>query len=106
MIQAGNLDRRITVERFTATEDALGGQVKTWVPLATVWGQARPVSDGERFRAGEMAAEIDTRFTIRWGLGVGPKDRIVYGGRVYEIRGVKEIGRREGQEISAAARAD
>lgn len=105
-MDAGKLDRRITVERATITTDAAGGEVQDWTAIATVWAEVLPISDGERWRASEVAAHVTTRFRIRWGLGVTVEDRIVYEGRVYEIVGVKEIGRREGQEITAAARAE
>ncbi len=37
---------------------------------------------------------------------IDPKDRVRFEGRVYDIVGVKEIGRREGLEITAVARPD
>lgn len=105
-MKAGSLDRRITIERFTATVDDFGEEVKSWAPLRTVWANVTPISDGERWRAGEVGATVTTRFAIRWGAGVGVEDRIVFDGRVYDVVGVKEIGRREGQEITASARAE
>lgn len=105
-MDAGKLDRRITIERATVTTDVLGGEVLTWGTLATVWAQVIPVSDGERWRAEEVAATATHWFRIRWGVGVMPTDRIVYEGDVYLISGVKEIGRHDGQEITASARAE
>ena len=105
-MQAGKLDRRITIERSIETKDALGGIVYQWLPFKTVWAAALPISDGERWRAQEVAADVTTRFQIRWGAGVTAKDWIVYEGRSYDVKGVKEIARREGQEITAAARAE
>lgn len=105
-MKAGDLDRRITVERASVATDNYGGETRTWAALGTVWAQVLPISDGERWRAGEVAAHVTTRFRIRWGLGVTVRDRIVYEGRAYDIAGVKEIGRREGQEITASARAE
>ena len=105
-LAAGDLDRRITFERAIGTTDDLGGEVHNWGEHATVWAQVLPISDGERWRAAEVAASVTTRFRIRWGAGVTVEDRIAYDGRIYDIVGVKEIGRREGQEITAAARAD
>lgn len=109
MIEAGKLDRRITIQRATFTRNDMGEQIPAWSTLATVWAEAKPVSDGERVKAREVSAEISMRFTIRWSTtvgGVNPKDQVVYAGRTYDIVGVKEIGRREGIEISAMARAD
>lgn len=110
MIAAGELDRRITVERYSAVRDALGGEVRTWAALGTVWAEATPVSDGERWRAAEVAADVTHRFVVRGetaiGFVPGVRDRVVYDGRVFEIAGVKEIGRGAGYEITAAARAE
>src|SRR5690554_282087 len=105
-MRAGDLDRRITINRAGSVTNAYGEIVETWADLATVWAKVEPISDGERWRAAEVAAHVTTRFTIRWGLGVTPQDRILYEGREFEIAGVKEIGRREGQEITASARGE
>jgi SPP1 family predicted phage head-tail adaptor len=103
-------DRTITLERFTfTTDEGSGEQVLTWSTLATVQASKKDVSDSERVASAEVAAEIGTRFQIRWDSSVAdlnPKDRLVYDGRTYEIVAVKELGRRDGLEISANARAD
>jgi SPP1 family predicted phage head-tail adaptor len=106
---AGTLDRRIVIQRATTSANAFNEAVPTWAPIATVWAHKRDVSDKERQQAAETAAEITTRFRVRWSrriANVNPKDRLLEGGRVYDIWGIKEIGRREGFEISATARAD
>lgn len=108
-MQAGKLDRRVRLERFTTLPDAYNEPVKTWTTLATRWASYEPLTDGERFRASETAANASARFVIRWSATVAdlnPNDRLVFGGRTYEILHTKEVGRREGIEITAAARAD
>ncbi|HEV7284322.1 MAG TPA: phage head closure protein, partial [Kaistia sp.] len=92
-----------------ATRDVLNNPVEQWLELATVWASKLDVRDSERFSSAQVGAEIGSRFQIRYSTTVAdlnPKDRIVYGGKFYDIVGVKEIGRREGLEISAMARAD
>lgn len=107
MLRAGSLDRVITIERASApTTDPFGHPVETGSPLATVRVSVAPRSDGERWRAGELGAEATVRFRIRWGAGVTVFDRVIWEGRVHMISAVKEIGRQEGQEITAAARVD
>lgn len=109
MIEAGDLDRRIVIERFGVSRDAMNNPVEAWTPLARVWASKRDVSDAERVRSAAVAAVITTRFVIRRSSrvqSVNPKDRITMGTMVYDIVGVKEIGRREGLEISASAAAD
>lgn len=108
-MKAGRLDRRITLERFSTTVDAYNEPVKAWGVFASVAASYEPLSDGERFRAGETAATASARFVIRYSRAVAdtsPKDRLTFEGNAWEIVRVKEIGRREGLEISATVRAD
>jgi SPP1 family predicted phage head-tail adaptor len=109
MMLAGALDRLVTLQRATMANDSFNTPVPTWGDLATVWAAAVPVSDRERLAASEVSASITHRFTIRWTSGVSdlsPTDRLTFDGRTFDIFGVKEIGRREGLEITAMARAD
>jgi SPP1 family predicted phage head-tail adaptor len=108
-MQSAQLDRKITLQRKNWSQDPYGAPVETWVVLASVWSAKRDISDGERVAAAEVSASITTRFVIRYDSSwadLNPKDRIAFDGRVYDIWGVKEIGRREGFEITAAARDD
>jgi len=108
-MKAGELDRRITIQTAHTTPNELNEPVETWVKLTTVWAKKTDVSDRERISAAEVSAEITTRFLIRWSnrvSQVSPKDRILFDGKIYDIFSVKEVGRREGIEISAAAKAD
>jgi len=108
-MEAGRLDRRVQFRRAVIGTGPFG-QVETWSDLgAPVWASKTDISDGERWRAGAVSAQVTTRFRIRWSLWaaeITPKDRLVCEGRSYEIAGIKEIGRREGLEMTAAARID
>jgi SPP1 family predicted phage head-tail adaptor len=108
-MQAGKLDRKIILQRFTETRDEYNEPVKAWVVLATRSASYEPLSDGEKFRASETAADASARFVIRWSnatASLNPKDQLIFEGQVWQIVRVKEVGRREGQEITVAARAD
>jgi SPP1 family predicted phage head-tail adaptor len=109
-LNAGDLDRRITVEVASSTQDAFSQKVTTWATALVVWAGKQDVSDGERTSAQEVAADITTRFQIRWSAAaraIQPSThRVRYGARVYDIVAVKEIGFRDGIEISATARAE
>ena len=114
-MQGPDFDRKITLERFTSTTaPGSGEQVKTWAtlgPAGGIWANRRDVSDSERVASSEVAAEITTRFTIRYDSAwsdLSPLDRLAHEGRTYEIAAVKEStqGRRQFLEISARARAD
>lgn len=114
-IDGPRLDRKIVVERFTSTiDEASGEQVKTWAtlgPAEGIWANRRDVSDTERVASSEVAAEITTRFIIRYDSAwadLSPLDRLTHEGRTYEIAAVKVStqGRRQFFEISARTRAE
>jgi SPP1 family predicted phage head-tail adaptor len=106
VIHPGELDRWVTIERGTPTTDDLGGEVMSWVPYAETWAKFTPISDSEKYSSAEVGARLEARFLIRWGLNVNPEDRLIMDGRTYAIAGVKEVGRRLGQEITAATRSE
>lgn len=104
------LDRRVQFRRATLTDDGYG-MAETWADHgAPVWASRRDVSDGERFRAGEVTAMITARFVVRhsaFTAGLTPKDRLICEGVEFDIVGIKQSPeRRQSFEITAAARAD
>lgn len=105
MIEAGSLDRRVQFLRAAMVDDGLQTRPGEFRPIGSpVWAGKRPVSDGERFRAGQVQSGITDRFTVRHfalTAGITPADRLSCEGRIYAIDGIKEIGRREGYEITA-----
>jgi head-tail adaptor len=110
MVEAGKLDRRVQFRRATLSDDGFGA-VETFANLGTpVSAHKRDVSDGEKFRAGEVAAHITTRFQLRSSAflrGITPKDTLICEGREYNIYGIKELeGRKQLLEITAGARLD
>lgn len=108
-MDAGKLDRRITLRRATYARDASNAKVPTWADLITVWANYTPVSDGEKFSSGQVNAAISGRFVIRYSSEVStvnPTDQLVFDGHTYNILNVKETARRQWLEITAAARGD
>lgn len=108
-MEAGKLDRRVQFRRSLAQDDGFT-QGEVWTNLgAPVWASKRDVSDRERMAALEVSAVITTRFQVRhssFTAGITPKDRLICEGLEYDITGIKEIGRRDGLEITARARPD
>ena len=108
-MQAGKLDRRITIQRATITYDALNNPVETWAALATVWGSKLDYIGSENVAAHEVGAQMTTTFRIRWSnkvSGLNPKDRLSFDSKTWNILNVKEISRKEGLEVIAVARTD
>ena len=107
LVAAGNLDRRVRIDRATPTRDAHNEETMAWAEYATRWASVRPAPGTERFRSAETAAEAPMRFVFRWEADlVGVEDLLFHDGRTYEISSVTEIGRREGWEVLAVARAE
>jgi len=103
-MQAGKLDRRITLRRASTRTDEFGAAIETWSDIGTVWAGVVQVSNQEQFAAQQVGAEAVLRFQVRFSTRVrelSPRDRLVYAGREYNITGVAMIGRNEGLEITA-----
>lgn len=110
-MQSAKLDRRLTLQRFTSSQDPGSGEnIETWSDLATVWANYKPVSDGEKMQAGEVSATLAARFTIRYDSAwadLSAVDRVVFEGRTFDIFGTKEVdGRRQFLEITTSARSE
>lgn len=93
MTTAGELDRRITIERATETRDEYNSPVRTWATLATVWAKREDVSDAELIAAGELGSSLGARFTVRRmgdAATVTPSDRLQHDGAVWNIQAVRE----------------
>jgi len=111
MTGAGDLDRRITIQRATTTRNEFNEPIETWSDLATVWAERTDASAAESYRAQEVGAEITARFKTSYSLliaSVNPRDRIFFDGHQYNITRVSEPKgtRNRWREIDAVARAD
>ena len=96
MLQAGELNRRITIERPLHSILEGGDVAETTETICTVWAKKEDLSGSERFRAMQIQSDIATRFTIRWRGDLYPQMQIVIGLEVYQIEAVLDPdGRRE-----------
>ena len=103
----GRMDRQITFEVNTPTPSATGQEVDAWAALAsnaTAWAEKVDLSGKEFFAARQINAEISAEFRIRYRSDVTRKMRINYGGALYDIHHIAEMGRREGLRILASAK--
>jgi len=103
----------VRIERATETQTpGTGEPVRTWALLREVWAEVRPLRGNEFYAAQQLAAKADTLFRIRFPRELDPLPnadesmRLVYEGRSYNIQHVAEMGRREGLDILAQARAE
>ncbi len=113
MIGAGRRDRRITILQPNpgAGRDAAGEPVEDLVPLATVWAEKKHVEASARlaetYRTAEYAGQVETVFTILYRGDVTSKMVVRDDdGRLCDIAGLAEIGRREGLRLITWARTE
>lgn len=102
-MNAGKLDRRITINTTTTAQDNAGQPIATTVLLATVWAHVDQLRGREPFQGEQFNAQQLTVFTIRYRSDVDETMSIVHDGETYDIQSIREIGRREGLEITALA---
>ncbi len=104
MIRAGDLDRRVTIQRCQRAQIAGSGEtISVWSDIVTVAATVRQ-ANGREFLAGSaIVGEQRAVFVVRFRADVSQLDRIAYGGRTFDIDDIREIGRREGLEIHAKA---
>ncbi|WEJ14222.1 phage head closure protein [Sinorhizobium prairiense] len=103
MLNIGKLDRRISIERETETVKPSGSVAKAWATVATVWAEIVQQTASE-FLTGFGEAENGTMiFRVRWIPGLTTADRVTYAGKVYDLKEITELGRRDGLELRGAA---
>ena len=99
MIRAGKLDRIIRIERATTTVDASGTPQQSWAPLATMRAELLDATTDEAARSFGTSTEAVALFRIRYLDGITVADRVIYEGQAFDIKQVKEVGRRRALEL-------
>lgn len=97
-MRAGNLDRSITVQSFTSTVNEYGTPIETWTDVATVRAQIIQ-SSTEEFLTSGATDETVIIFRTRYFAGVTTSSQVLYEGQTFNVREVKEIGRRKGLDL-------
>lgn len=65
-MQAGRLNRRLTLLQPSISQGAMGNVQRAWTPAATVWCMKEPLQGREFFESQKTTSEVTTRFTIRY----------------------------------------
>ena len=65
-IDAGELDRRISILRASKSDDGFSSDVRDFAPVDKRWAKKTDVSDGERVAASAQGQALTTRFLVRW----------------------------------------
>lgn len=89
-MKSGKLRHRITISRYTLTQDPLTGyETETWADILANEPAAWLPGPGREWLASEsLRSQIEGRFTVRWNPAnaqIKAADRIAWDGKVYEV---------------------
>ena len=84
----GTMDKRVSIQSVTQTTDGQGGYTETWATDVTVWAYIKPMKAYERMQAQKLETPLSHKVTIRYRSGVTTKHRLLFGSRVFHIKGI------------------
>lgn len=96
-MRAGRLRNKIRFERSSQTANEYNEPVQSWSLLAEVYVGIEPLRGKERIAAMQVQADADVRIVARYQAALGdlnPKDRAVFGSKVYDIKAVINVDMR------------
>lgn len=98
MDKIGRLDKRVSIQRRSATLDSYGQELDSWTTIAQVWAQVKPLSGKERVRNAAMVVEslLTHTVTVRYSASLMPPLeadawRILYGTRIFNITASRDV---------------
>ena len=103
-MKAGQLDQRVTVERFSRTEDELGQPIESWAPLFTCWAAVEPLTGREYLAAQAAVSEVTARIRMRFRPWMTAQDRVIHNGTIYMIESLVDV-RSENRELVLMCKA-
>lgn len=104
------MDRQVVILVYAKSKDAAGGPVETWTCGDIEFAQKEDQTGREFTAAAQTNAQMTTRFWTDYRDDIKAKDRLRLLGELgaddvdYDILAIREVGRRDGLEITAAAR--
>lgn len=101
-MKAGKLDRTITLQAPSyGIPDDYGAVVTTWGDPITVRAELVAIASDEAVKDSGEAATKAITFRIRYVDGITTAHRLSYAGSYFNVRDIREIGRREALEVLA-----
>jgi len=84
----GKLNKRATFQKRSTLKNEVGHLDDGWLdlPTGTRWVSIEPISAREILAAGQVQGEITHRIRCRYFEGVTTATRIVYKGRIFDIK--------------------
>ena len=96
-MNSGELRNKIIIKVQPTNEDSYGGKIEDtalWNDFINCFAAILPISGREFFIAKQVNAIVTTRIKIRYISAITPGMRVVFGGKVYDIKAVLDIEER------------
>lgn len=90
-MEIGKLNKRITFQKYTTSENAIGDTINSWTDFKTVWASATNLHGREYYSAMQVQAENTVKFTIRYCKDIDTSMRIVFKNQTYDIKFIDNI---------------
>jgi SPP1 family predicted phage head-tail adaptor len=84
-LRAGDLNRRVRIERRDQTQDELGQPVDTWVEVATVWCNVRMLTGKETLTSDADVGTASASIRIRYRTDIDNGMRAIVDGVIFNI---------------------
>ena len=98
-MQAGKLNKRITIKQQSTIQNSYGEPENSWITFATVFASINPILGREYFASDVVNAEISAKINIRYLPGLHPKMKIVFGDKEYNIKSIINVSEKNKELI-------
>jgi len=110
MTGAGDLNRRLTLEAPSETDDGAGGVTRDYAAAVSLsvslWARLVPLSAGADAAADSLGGALRYRIVVRAGPVITTRHRLRDGARIFRILAAGPSADRRFIEIEAEARED
>jgi len=94
-IKAGKLRHQVIIQQLTEVDDGQGGFTESWDKLSTEYMSIQPTTGRfgftEQFFAGQIKPGITHLGVMRFRADVTEKMRILFGAKVLDIKGLRDV---------------
>ncbi|HVY13511.1 MAG TPA: phage head closure protein [Alphaproteobacteria bacterium] len=95
MSAIGEFRERVSLQQEARTPDTGGGAALSWEEVAQVWAAVEPLSGREDVQAEGVSGRAVYRLRFRCGVEVTPAMRVVWRGKILNIRSLRNVDARD-----------
>jgi SPP1 family predicted phage head-tail adaptor len=93
-LSPSDLRHRLTLEELSRVTDDGGGFTESWVEVATIFADLRPIRGSERVEADRLTGNVTHDVVLRYRPGVVPAMRFREDTRIFQIVAVIDVEKR------------